>query len=273
MTHSSYPFAFIGDIIEHSDVVLSQLSTWLSLFNNSALLTTVFNLFLTMPFGAYLRYYFRVGWKRALLYSFLLSLFFELTQLTGALLRLSRQLPPLRRGRPHHKHDRQHDWFHARRHSPALPAQPRRARPRQLSCAAARVSFTRRLVAFLYDMAVYAVISLVAHLALFSRLGVMSFWGYALMWLVYFTLCPMLLRGSTVGHRLTRLRIVSKGGGKAHWYQYALRHTLLLAVLTLLPYTLNYCVNILAGSGVLGELAAIVAIRNSGRRVFVHAAF
>lgn len=43
----------------------------------------MFNLFLTMPFGAYLRYYFRVGWKRALLYSFLLSLFFELTQLTG----------------------------------------------------------------------------------------------------------------------------------------------------------------------------------------------
>lgn len=252
------PFAFIGDIIEHSDVVLSQPSTWLSLFNNSALLTTVFNLFLTMPFGAYLRYYFRVGWKRALLYSFLLSLFFELTQLTGLyfvypgsyrlfdvddlIINTTGSMIGFMLGGI------------ARRFLPS-----REEIDRDSFVRGRRVSFTRRLVAFLYDMAVYAVISLVAHLALFSRLGVMSFWGYALMWLVYFTLCPMLLHGSTVGHRLTRLRIVSKGGGKAHWYQYALRHALLLAVLTLLPYTLNYCVNILASSGMLGELAAIVA--------------
>ena len=30
---------------------------------------------MTMPFGMYLRYYFRCGWKKTLLLSFLLSLF------------------------------------------------------------------------------------------------------------------------------------------------------------------------------------------------------
>ena len=229
------PFAFIGDIIEHSDVVLSQPSTWLSLFNNSALLTTVFNLFLTMPFGAYLRYYFRVGWKRALLYSFLLSLFFELTQLTGLYFVYPGSY------RLFDVDDLIINTTGSMIGGIALRFLPSREElDRDSFVRGRRVSFTRRLVAFLYDMAVYAVISLVAHLALFSRLGVMSFWGYALMWLVYFTLCPMLLHGSTVGHRLTRLRIVSKGGGKARWYQYALRHALELAVLTLQQYTRNY---------------------------------
>ena len=77
------PFTFLGDIARESDAVLSQPRTWLTVFNSNAFLTTLFNLFLTMPFGMYLRYYFRCGWKRTLVYSLLLSLFFELTQLSG----------------------------------------------------------------------------------------------------------------------------------------------------------------------------------------------
>ena len=77
------PFAFIGDIIENADIVLSQPRTWLNILGESAFWTTVFNFVMTLPFGAYLRYYFRCGWKKTLLLSFLLSLFFELTQLTG----------------------------------------------------------------------------------------------------------------------------------------------------------------------------------------------
>ena len=59
------PFTFLGDIARESDAVLSQPRTWLTVFNSNAFLTTLFNLFLTMPFGMYLRYYFRCGWKRA----------------------------------------------------------------------------------------------------------------------------------------------------------------------------------------------------------------
>ncbi|GJM76253.1 hypothetical protein HMSSN036_84690 [Paenibacillus macerans] len=42
-----------------------------------------FNVLLTVPFGMIMRYYFRFGPIRCLLLSFLLSLFFEVTQLTG----------------------------------------------------------------------------------------------------------------------------------------------------------------------------------------------
>ena len=43
----------------------------------------LFNILLTIPFGVYLHYYFECKWYKVLIYSFLLSLFFELTQLTG----------------------------------------------------------------------------------------------------------------------------------------------------------------------------------------------
>src|SRR5574344_698164 len=42
-----------------------------------------FKSLLTIPFGMYLRYYFKCNLKQTCLYTFLLSLFFELTQLTG----------------------------------------------------------------------------------------------------------------------------------------------------------------------------------------------
>ncbi|MBR2524692.1 MAG: VanZ family protein [Clostridiales bacterium] len=42
-----------------------------------------FNVLLTVPFGIYLRYYFRQGFKNTLLFSFLLSLFYEITQFSS----------------------------------------------------------------------------------------------------------------------------------------------------------------------------------------------
>ena len=38
---------------------------------------------MTIPFGIYLRYYFKQDFKHTVFYTFLLSLFFELTQLSG----------------------------------------------------------------------------------------------------------------------------------------------------------------------------------------------
>ena len=43
----------------------------------------LFNILLTVPFGVYLRYYFKQSFRRTVLYSFLLSLFFETSQLTA----------------------------------------------------------------------------------------------------------------------------------------------------------------------------------------------
>lgn len=252
------PFTFLGDIARESDAVLSQPRTWLTVFNSNAFLTTLFNLFLTMPFGMYLRYYFRCGWKRTLVYSLLLSLFFELTQLSGLYFIYSGSY-------------RLFDvddlivntcgsmigFVLARIAMRFLPS--REELDRESFVRGRRVSLLRRIVAFIYDEIAYAVLFIVVFLIWMANFGTMSVWVYALIWLAYFALCPIVLRGQTIGHRLTKLRIVSSGGGRVHWYQYALRYTLLFVLLVIAPVVLNWSISFLAGRGLLGELASVLA--------------
>ena len=252
------PFTFLGDIARESDAVLSQPRTWLTVFNSNAFLTTLFNLFLTMPFGMYLRYYFRCGWKRTLVYSLLLSLFFELTQLSGLYFIYSGSY-------------RLFDvddlivntcgsmlgFVLARIAMRFLPS--REELDRESFVRGRRVSLLRRIVAFIYDEIAYAVLFIVVFLIWTANFGTMSVWVYALIWLAYFALCPIVLRGQTIGHRLTKLRIVSSGGGRVHWYQYALRYTLLFVLLVAAPVALNWSISFLAGRGLLGELASVLA--------------
>lgn len=77
------PLNFIFDIIKHTHINFQDPKTFLTIFNNWAFLTTIFNIFMTLPFGFYLRYYFRNNFKQVVVKAFLLSLFFELTQLSG----------------------------------------------------------------------------------------------------------------------------------------------------------------------------------------------
>ena len=252
------PFTFLGDIARESDAVLSQPRTWLTVFNSNAFLTTLFNLFLTMPFGMYLRYYFRCGWKRTLVYSLLLSLFFELTQLSGLYFIYPGSY-------------RLFDvddlivntcgsmigFVLARIAMRFLPS--REELDRESFVRGRRISLLRRIVAFIYDEIAYAVLFIVVFLIWTANFGTMSVWVYALIWLAYFALCPIVLRGQTIGHRLTKLRIVSSGGGRVHWYQYALRYTLLFVLLVIAPVVLNWSISFLAGRGLLGELAAVLA--------------
>jgi len=77
------PFGFIKDIINETSFTLNDFSTYIKAFTEPCIYTVVLNIFMTIPFGMYLRYYFQCNKKRTLILSFLLSLFFELTQLTG----------------------------------------------------------------------------------------------------------------------------------------------------------------------------------------------
>lgn len=70
------PFSFIIDAVPHFNLSLSFLKS-------SYIYVPLFNILLTIPFGIYLRYYFKLNLKKTCLYTFLLSLFFELTQLSG----------------------------------------------------------------------------------------------------------------------------------------------------------------------------------------------
>ena len=53
------------------------------ILKNSALFQIIFNILLTVPFGVYLRYFFKASRKQTVILSLALSLFYELTQLSG----------------------------------------------------------------------------------------------------------------------------------------------------------------------------------------------
>ncbi|AEI43759.1 VanZ family protein [Paenibacillus mucilaginosus] len=77
------PLHFIHDILAETKVNFAEPATYVRLLQERALLQVLFNIGLTVPFGMFLRYYFRAAWRRCLLLSFGLSLFFEVTQVTG----------------------------------------------------------------------------------------------------------------------------------------------------------------------------------------------
>lgn len=77
------PFTFIKDIIRETSFVITEPSTYFHLLTDHCCYVVYFNILMTVPFGIYLRYYFRCSFKKTLVFTFLLSLFFELTQLSG----------------------------------------------------------------------------------------------------------------------------------------------------------------------------------------------
>lgn len=77
------PFNFVVEFINNTSFDYRDLSTIFIMIKEDVFTQPVFNTFLTMPFGVYLGYYFKQDIRKVLVYSLLLSLFFEVTQLTG----------------------------------------------------------------------------------------------------------------------------------------------------------------------------------------------
>ncbi len=77
------PFYFVSDLLSSNSFNYTDFKTYSILFKNSKFSDVIFNILMVIPFGVYLRYYFKCGFFKTLFYSFLLSLFFELTQLSG----------------------------------------------------------------------------------------------------------------------------------------------------------------------------------------------
>lgn len=77
------PFTFVFDFLKESPFEISKPATWILSVKDPTFYVPAFNVLMLMPFGMYLRYYFKCSFKKTLLLTALLSLFFELTQLSG----------------------------------------------------------------------------------------------------------------------------------------------------------------------------------------------
>lgn len=77
------PFKFVSNILKETKVDIKAPSTYKYLLTERAFLQVAFNAILLTPLGIYLRYYFKKNLKQTLVITFLVSLFFEITQLTA----------------------------------------------------------------------------------------------------------------------------------------------------------------------------------------------
>ena len=82
-------FNNIQSAMQNAGFVASDTSTWFlathwkNLLTSSMLFQIIANIIMQVPLGFYLKYYFRVSWKKAVGIGFLFSLFYEMTQLSG----------------------------------------------------------------------------------------------------------------------------------------------------------------------------------------------
>lgn len=83
--YSFIPFQFIEDTLRGGWLDLKNPATYMLLFKQSAFYQVFFNFLLLLPLGVYLRYYLvdKNKWWKAGILTFGVSLFFEITQLTG----------------------------------------------------------------------------------------------------------------------------------------------------------------------------------------------
>ena len=80
------PFRLMEDIAKAAGEVglsLFHPSTWLAFIAQPDTYMTLFNVLLTLPLGMFVRYIFKAKWWHVLLAGFGMSLFYEISQLTG----------------------------------------------------------------------------------------------------------------------------------------------------------------------------------------------
>ena len=77
------PLSFIFDFVTETTLSLTDIHTYAGALTQMVVLQPAFNILLTVPFGVYSGYYFKGSFKKTVLLTFLLSLFFEITQLSG----------------------------------------------------------------------------------------------------------------------------------------------------------------------------------------------
>lgn len=231
------PFSFVRDIVSTTSLDAGNLASWLRWLRSPAVYVTLFNVLLTMPFGGFLRYFFHVTWRRALLAGFCLSLFFEISQFTGLFWIYAHPY------RLFDVDDLIVNTFGAMlgfwvsipltRFLPDID----RMNEQAIEKGEHRTAFTRRLLAFAIDM---IAVTVVARLIVAALPGV--FWGAAgdlavqmIATGIVFMLIPVLTRGRTLGHLALKLRVVQPDGTSARWYSYVLRYALLFWVFLLAP--------------------------------------
>ena len=77
------PFKFVLDFMKENPLRIFDKTTYVSALKHGTFYVPAFNVLMLVPFGIYLRYYFKCSLKKTIALTALLSLIFELIQLSG----------------------------------------------------------------------------------------------------------------------------------------------------------------------------------------------
>lgn len=234
------PFQFIRTFFEETSVRLSDPSTYAHIVKEAGFIQPLFNLLLTLPFGVYLSYYFRENAAKTVLFTFLLSLFFELTQLTG----LYGIYP-----RPYRLFDVDDlmlntlggllGYMLGRHISAILPS--RRRMDESSIKRSQDVGYIRRLVAFMMDILLVGLLTFLLSLLTDEALGTVSLTAY----LLYFVGLQLLMRGATPGKWFVHIRTVGVDEKMPLVLRLLIKYLLLYVaaigfILTVIPCTIDW---------------------------------
>lgn len=207
------PFQFVADFFKKTSLVISDPSTYLRALLQNVIIQPVFNVVLTIPFGIYLRYYFKRTFKETVFASFGLALFFELTQLSGLYGYYSG---------PYRLFDVDDLILNTLGGilgyalSPSLTFFfPSRERidTHSYQKGIGSVTYIRRLYAYLIDYVFLVFINfLITALLRWLGLNMPSLWLDFFLFMTYFALIPYLFKSATPGQRAVRIHVVSTKG-------------------------------------------------------------
>jgi putative membrane protein len=234
---------FIPKIFQQVHIEKDDPRTWINLLKSPAFMTNLLNVFMTIPFGMYLHYYFKKGVVKTTIYSFFLSLFFELTQLSGLyfIYKGSYRLFAV------------DDLIFNTMGGflgffivwPFMVFLPSREEIDATSYERGKsISLPRRLISLMIDLGLLGVVvwALRQFGIFISRV---EFYGIVV--LAYFSILPIFTRGRTIGKFLTKTRIRGKKKARAlPWYSYFLRYGSLELIVFWIPNLLFYAMLYLA---------------------------
>ncbi len=244
------PFNGLKEIMNSTNFNLFNISTYLSTLKNPAVYTVLFNFVLTLPFGVYLRYYFKRKWWEVIALSFLLSFFFEVTQFsclfgiyprpyrlfdvddlivntTGGL--LGYLITPL--------------------FSKFLPSRDELDERAYLK--GEKVSLPRRFIATLIDFIIISFILFSTILNNYFDIFILFY-----VFLIYMIISTSLFKGKTIGKKVVGIRIVNDNNEKANLAQILVRYTIKF----FLFFELFYVTLVLDNINQIGNFGIILAI-------------
>lgn len=253
------PFNFVIEFINNTSFDYRDLSTIFIAIKESVFTQPVFNIFLTVPFGVYLGYYFKQDIRKVFVYSLLLSLFFEVTQLTGIfgiydspyrLFDVDDIILNTFGGIVGYLVHRFVVFF--------LPSRDDIDKSNLIK--SSKVGYTRRVVGLVIDVFVVTIL-----IMLLRNLVFLDNENILVIFFLYFVIVPVIFKGKTIGKKFVNLKLVKIDSNKSLFVHLIVRYGLvyLFIVCVQKMVHLNTIILIVMISFVLGDL--IIAFKRNKR--------